>query len=225
MNPDLYKYVARLIVLFTALPVHECAHAFVSDKLGDHTARDAGRLTLNPIKHIDPLGLLSMLIIGIGWAKPVPVNPGYYENQKRGMALSAAAGPLSNLLLGFAMMIVYKFFAYGFYVSLHPAGTLLTVYDAVAGVLFYLVLININLAIFNLIPVPPFDGSRILGLVLPEKLYFSLMKYERYTGLVVLALVFFGLFDGILSAANGYVYAAINWATGWIDLIFSAALG
>ena len=105
---DNLMLLARVLALCVAIPFHELAHAFVSDKLGDHTARDAGRITLNPLKHIDPLGLLSMLVVGVGWAKPVPVNPGYYKNQKTGMAITALAGPASNVLLAFVSLILYK---------------------------------------------------------------------------------------------------------------------
>ena len=217
MNATAMMYLSRALVMLIAIPFHEAAHAFVSWKLGDSTAKDYGRLTLNPIAHFDPMGAICMIVAGVGWAKPVPTNAGRFRNPKAGMALTALAGPVSNLLLAYISMILFKLVYY-----FTPD---MLVFSYLLLFLKYMIIINVTLAVFNLLPVPPFDGSRILGLVLPEKLYFALMKYERYTGLVVLALVFFGLFDGILAAANGYVYAAINWATGWIDLIFSAALG
>ena len=108
----MYSTVVKLIVLLTALPLHECAHAWVADKMGDHTARYQGRLTLNPLRHLDPMGAILMLVAGFGWAKPVPINPRNFKNPKQGMALSALAGPMSNLLLAFVSAILYKVFAY-----------------------------------------------------------------------------------------------------------------
>lgn len=216
---------ARILALFIAIPFHECAHAFISDKLGDHTARNAGRLTLNPLKHIDPMGLLSMLLIGVGWAKPVPVDTRYYKNQKRGMALSALAGPVSNLLLGFYFTILDRAFVdfYNGVLSAKMPDLAAALYGAANGfeqILFYLVVININLAIFNLLPIPPLDGSRIFGIVLPDKIYFGVMKYERFIMFGVLALMWLGAFSGILGTLNGYVLTAFDWATNWVDAVF-----
>ncbi len=222
---DPWMITARILALFIAIPFHECAHAFISDKLGDHTARNAGRLTLNPLKHIDPMGLLSMLLIGVGWAKPVPVDTRYYKNQKRGMALSALAGPVSNLLLGFYFTILDRAFVdfYNGVLSAKMPDLAAALYGAANGfeqILFYLVVININLAIFNLLPIPPLDGSRIFGIVLPDKIYFGVMKYERFIMFGVLALMWLGAFSGILGTLNGYVLTAFDWATNWVDAVF-----
>lgn len=183
-------FVARIIAFATAIPVHETAHAFVSDKLGDHTARYMGRLTLNPLKHLDPWGLLAMLTIGIGWAKPVPVNPSFYKNRKVGMAITAAAGPLSNLVLALINMALLKLVL----VFAAPAAAsqlAINLVGALANILLLLILININLALFNLLPIPPFDGSRIFGLILPDKIYFGIQRYEKYImiGFIVAVLV------------------------------------
>ena len=221
IGTDYTVLLARIFAFLTAIPFHEAAHAFVSDKLGDPTARNLGRLSLNPIKHLDPWGFLAMMTIGIGWAKPVPVNPNYYKDRKVGMAITAAAGPLSNLLLAYVFMILYKVSYFGFI----SAGMM--VEAKAAGTFFFLVaLINVNLAVFNMLPIPPFDGSRIFGLVLPSKVYFKIQQYERYTFIGVFALLFILPRLGIdpigyaLNAINSAVLGGFDWATGYIDWIF-----
>ncbi|MFV0413876.1 MAG: site-2 protease family protein [Oscillospiraceae bacterium] len=216
--------LARLLAFFTAIPFHEAAHGFISEKLGDPTARNLGRITLNPIKHVDPWGLVAMLTIGIGWAKPVPVNPAYYKKPKVGMAVTAAAGPLSNLLLAYVNTVLFKvgsYVFYGIYGGAFPAAVVV-----VLTILQYLAYINISLAIFNLLPVPPFDGSRIFALFLPQKAYFSIQKYERYMMFILIAVMFvlpyalnINPIGWLLGTVNTAVQAAFNWATGYIDLI------
>ncbi len=219
MNPDLYKYVARLIVLFTAMPIHESAHAFVSYLLGDPTAKNQGRLTLNPLRHLDLMGGVFLVFAGFGWAKPVPVDPRYYKNPKTGMALSSLAGPVSNLLLALVSMIFYKFALYGYY-----ANRSLAVYY-LALILSTMVITNVVLAVFNLIPIPPFDGSRVFGLFLPQKFYWGVMRYERYIlgGVFVLLLAarfvppVANVIYGPLTALENGIISALSWMTGFID--------
>lgn len=215
--------LARILAFATAIPFHEAAHAFVSDKLGDHTARDLGRLTLNPLKHLDPWGLAAMLLIGIGWAKPVPVNTAGYKNPRVGMAITALAGPLSNLLLAYGSILLYKVVLYGG-VAAGATGTAAAVVQAAGTIFFYLTVININLAVFNMLPIPPFDGSRVFGLVLPERLYFKVMRYERVLMFAVLVLVWGGFLSRPLGWLNQWVLGGMDWATGYVDGIFRLVL-
>lgn len=208
---QILAYLLRAIVVLVAIPFHEAAHALVSHWLGDDTAVRAGRLSLNPMRHFDPLGALCMLVGGVGWARPVSVNPGNYKNPKVGMAVSAAAGPLSNFLLAFVSMILYKVVLY--------TGAAQTV-QALPLFLYDMVAMNLSLAVFNLIPVPPFDGSRIALLFLPPRLYFKAMQYERYIMLAVLLLVFLGALDAPLSLAVNFCWdRLVDW-TGFVDGFF-----
>lgn len=217
----LYRTVVRLIVLLTALPFHEFAHAWTANKLGDPTAKYQGRLTLNPLKHLDPMGAVLMLVAGFGWAKPVPVNPNYFKNRKAGMAITALAGPLSNLLLAFVCTIVYKMLYYTGFVS---AGLLGEMLSSLASAFLLMVSLNVGLGVFNLIPIPPLDGSRILNLVLPERTYFQIMRYERIIMLALFAAIFIGLLDGPLGFVQGHVFQLLNFLTGFVDVIARAVL-
>lgn len=164
------------IILFS-LSLHETAHGWVAYKCGDRTAYNLGRLTLNPMKHLDPLGFVVMLVFGFGWAKPVPINTRNFTNPKKGMALSAAAGPLSNFLLGILNAVLWGTFA--FLAGRTAPGTIHNLL-AVFALFFELgAQINILFSVFNLIPIPPFDGSRLALVFLPPKAYFGIMKYEK----------------------------------------------
>lgn len=188
-------------VVFCIIPVHEFAHAFIAYKLGDETARLKGRLTLRPMAHVNWIGALLILLVGFGYAEPVPVNIRNVrmKNKKLAMAIIALAGPVSNLLIAFLSMLIMFMIA-----TVSPSGGLIPT----ALVIFfqYTALININLAVFNLLPVPPLDGSRILFAVLPTKYYFALMKYERYIILIVMALLVFGVLTTPLSLLSNAVY-------------------
>lgn len=208
---ELYYYALRAVAMLIVIPFHESAHALISWKLGDSTAKDMGRLSMNPLRHFDPLGALCMLVGGVGWAKPVSINPYNYKNPKVGMALSAAVGPASNLLLAWVSMILYKLCWYS---RLGDAVPVLTMF------LYYMVAMNLSLAVFNLLPVPPFDGSRIALLFLPQRLYFRAMKYERYIMLAVLALVFLGLLDAPLSWLVNGMWRLMLHLTGFVELLW-----
>ena len=195
-------FLSSLAVIFLTLPIHEWAHGFVSTKLGDPTPRYQGRLTLNPMAHIDVMGAIGILLFGIGWAKPVQVNARYYRNSKWGMALVALAGPLSNVILAFILLILGN-------VLVFVGLTELAIIQQVYLFLYYIALINISLAVFNLIPVPPFDGSRILFAVLPQKYYFQIMRYERYIFIGVFAIVYLGILDKPLDFLTSRLFNVI----------------
>lgn len=176
----LLSLILILPVMALALSLHETAHGFVAWKLGDPTAHNLGRLTLNPLRHLDPIGFLCLLVFGFGWAKPVPINTRYFRNSRRDMALTALAGPGANLLLGLISAVLYGVFAGLIHVFGDPAsGFLLTVLSWSSTFCYFGAFVNFLYMTFNLIPIPPFDGSRFAFLFLPEKLYFGIMKYER----------------------------------------------
>ena len=201
--------VAALINIFLSLPVHECAHGFVAYKLGDPTAKYQGRLSLNPLKHIDYLGAVMILLVGFGWAKPVEVDMRRFKNPKTGMALTALAGPVSNLLLALISLFIANILNYVF--PGYGNNTATTVMIFAITVLFFIAQINVSLAVFNLIPIPPLDGSRILNAFLPDRIYYLLMRYERYTFIVIFVLVY--LFDDVLGGVSNRIVSFLSWLT------------
>ena len=209
---EIYTYIIRIPIVLLSLTVHEVSHGYAAYKLGDPTARNLGRLSLNPIKHLDPLGALCMLFFRFGWAKPVPINTRYFKKPRRDMALSALAGPLSNILMSFAAFIASMyFFKYG----CHDGFLNLELTTDKIAYLFFLFLwmfyeMNLCLGVFNLIPIPPLDGSRILFVFLPDKAYFGIMKYDQYISIALIV----GLWTGILSYP-------LSWLIGWIEQAFT----
>lgn len=209
---QILRYLLRAVVVLVAIPFHEAAHALVSSWLGDDTAKRAGRLSLNPIRHFDPLGALCMLLGGVGWAKPVGIDSRNYKDPKLGMAISAAAGPLSNLLLAWGSTILYK-------IVLYSAAAQQSRLMAVLSLLLYdMIVMNLSLAVFNLLPIPPFDGSRIALLFLPRRLYFRAMRYERQIMLAVLLLVFLGALDAPLSLLVDLMWDRLVEWTGFVEM-------
>ena len=209
---QILRYLLRAVVVLVAIPFHEAAHALVSSWLGDDTAKRAGRLSLNPIRHFDPLGALCMLLGGVGWAKPVGIDPRNYKDPKLGMVISAAAGPLSNLLLAWGSMILYK-------IVLYSAAAQQSRLMAVLSLLLYdMIVMNLSLAVFNLLPIPPFDGSRIFYVFLPRRLYFQAMRYERQIMLAVLLLVFLGALDAPLSLLVDLMWDRLVEWTGFVEM-------
>jgi Zn-dependent protease len=199
-----------LPIILLSLSLHETAHGFIAYKLGDPTARNMGRLTLNPLKHLDPIGFLCMLLAGFGWAKPVPINSRNFKKPRRDIALTSIAGPISNLLLAFIFVIILRF-SYAplmskIYTSAMIAG------DLSSRLAYYIwvflgiaIRLNITLAVFNLLPIPPLDGSKILYMFLPPKVYFKIAPYERYISLIFMLLLVTGVMSPLLATVTDYI--------------------
>ena len=192
----------RVAAIFLCLTIHETCHGLAALALGDPTAKSMHRLSLNPLRHIDPLGLVMMFVAGFGWAKPVPVDPRYFKKPKQGMAVTALAGPASNFLLALLAMGISK--------AIYLYAPYTTAWDTVFTFCLYtLAPLSVGLGLFNLIPIPPLDGSKVLGAFLPDRAYFTLMRYERYGMLVLLALSCLGVGDGFISRTILGVYGAM----------------
>ncbi len=210
MTSIILSAFSLLIVLFVCFPVHECAHATVAKWLGDDTAERQGRVTLNPFAHLDILGTIGLILFGIGWAKPVPVQPyrcRKIRSQKAAMALTAAAGPISNILISLIFMIIWKI--------LIVTGALVSI-PYLSYIMNMVITTNLYLAVFNLLPIPPFDGSRIFLAFLPQKYYFSIMKYEQIIMLVILGLLWTGILDIPFMFLSNGLYSFLNLITGFI---------
>ena len=226
----LLSLLLSLPVIVFALSFHESAHAFVAWKLGDPTARNMGRLTLDPLKHLDPIGTLMMVLFGFGWAKPVPVNSRYFKKPKWGMALTALAGPLSNVLLAFVFALVYGILSYfNVFLPLLTASSYTETFGTAMLYILHVILansitLNAYLAVFNLLPVPPFDGSRIAFVFLPDRFYFAVMKYERIIMIVLLALLWTGIlttpFSLLANLLIKLIFKVVGLVTGLLSLIF-----
>jgi Zn-dependent protease len=179
-NPSLEALIAGVIALLVGLTFHEFSHALLADTLGDHRPRAMGRLTLNPIAHLDPIGALLLVVAGFGWAKPVLVNPYALRNGRAGMAIVAAAGPIANLVIAFAFAVVHRALAI---IGLDESGFVL-------DTIYLIVAINILLAIFNIIPIPPLDGYNVALAFLPPQQAMALRQFAPYGVIVLLILVF-----------------------------------
>lgn len=206
----LINLLTRLFVIICVLPIHEYAHALIATKLGDQTARLSGRLTLNPIAHIDPLGALMILLVGFGYAKPVPINIRNFKDKKRGMALTAIAGPISNLIMAFLAIIFFNIILKQYVIN--TSGIL---YSAMRF-FDYFAIINIYLAVFNLLPIPPLDGSRLASAVLPDKYYYKLMQNERYIMIGLFILILTGVLSGPLEFLANSIFNGMNWIVGLV---------
>ena len=186
--------VLRVAAVFLCLTIHETCHGLAAYALGDPTAKARHRLSLNPLRHIDWLGLLMMFAMGFGWAKPVPVDPRYFRKPKQGMAITALAGPVSNFLLALLAMFISSL--------IYRIAPTFVVWGVVFNfLLFQLAPLSIGLGLFNLLPIPPLDGSKVLAAFLPDRAYSWLMHYERYGIFLLLALSWFGATGNLISDA------------------------
>ena len=190
--------VLRLAAVLLCLTVHETCHGLAAYALGDPTARRAHRLSLNPLRHIDWFGLLMMFAAGFGWAKPVPVNPNYFKKPKQGMALTALAGPVSNFLLALLTLLAARIFC--------DVAAYSETNQRILDFLLMVAVLSIGLGLFNLVPIPPLDGSKVLFAVLPDRAYDWLMRNERYGMLLLFALVFFDVGSNALSKTIQWVF-------------------
>ena len=204
---NVLQIFTKVLVIFLILPVHEYAHAWAAHKMGDDTAAYMGRLTLNPLSHIDIFGALCLLLTGFGWAKPVPINPIKFKKQRLGISLTAAAGPLSNLIVAFLVTVIYRIVISLSFVR----ESIITSTSAVSGAEMFLyilqcfITINIGLALFNLIPIPPLDGSKIVS-------YFTSASFDRWINQhqMIISIVFMAV---VLSRV---LSGPLNWAAGHI---------
>lgn len=211
------KLIHLLILVFCvllSLTVHELCHGLAAYGMGDKTAKYFGRLSLNPLHHMEPFGALCLFLFGFGWAKPVPVNAGNFKNPKAGMVVTSLAGPFSNFLLAFLA-----------YLSATILGNMDFASDASFGfrlalicymICDYLVLINLGLGIFNLIPIPPLDGSKVLNAILPARWYFRMMQYERYGFILLIILINLPFFNGLLYTFEHWILRFYNLVIGFL---------
>lgn len=209
----------RIPALLISLTVHEFFHGYIAYRLGDPTAKSQGRLTLNPFRHLDPIGTIMIITSGIGWAKPVPVSPVYFKDRKKGTMLVSVAGPLSNLVLAFIGVFIYEITYIIGYRNIIMGDTFTMYFMRFLYLFFFM---NINLAVFNLLPVPPLDGSKILSGVLPADKYFRYMQYERQIGMIFLliVLVFPAGLNRVLSFFTEPIANSMIWCAEAIIGIF-----
>ncbi len=212
----LLELVSAVIPSLICITLHELSHGLVAYALGDDTAKRAGRLTLNPLRHLDPIGLLMMLTVHFGYAKPVPVNMYRFKNPKRGMALTALAGPGSNVVI----TVVFLFLYGALYRPLEGSA----VGRSVLELLLLTANISMGYAVFNMLPVPPLDGSKVLFSLLDEGSYRQLMRYERYGGILLMALVWSGVLGRPLSLAIRWLFTQLlpvtQWGWDFVNMIF-----
>lgn len=203
---NLTSILINIPITLIALTGHEFTHGWVSSKQGDPTPERDGRLTLNPLAHLDIVGTILMILTGFGWAKPVMVDPRYYRNRKRGMALTAIAGPLANLIMAFAALLIYAIcFVVFTKLNMQNSGTL----NIIGSFAQIFAVRNLCFLVFNIIPIPPLDGSKVLGMFLPDRIYYTMLNYERYCMLLIMVLSLGGFFGNIIGTGVSAIMSAI----------------
>ena len=205
---SLRDILLRVAAVFLCLTIHETCHGLAAYALGDPTAKRAHRLSLNPLRHIDWLGLLMMVVAGFGWAKPVPVNPNYFKKSKQGMAVTALAGPVSNLLLAILLLLIAR----GVYIRAALTGSFSATWFAF---LLDTASLSVGLGLFNLVPIPPLDGSKVLAVLLPDRAYDWLMHYERFGMLVLVMVISVGIGSNALDNAIRWTFTMLCRLVGF----------
>lgn len=196
--------ISRLFVILCCMPVHEFAHAYVAKKCGDDTAERQNRLTINPFAHLDLIGAVMIFLFGIGYANPVPVNPAKLKHPRKDFALISLAGPLSNIILSFIFVFIY-------YIIISVASAASNTVMLIASFFNYAAQVNIMLAVFNILPIPPLDGAKVFSAVLPDKIYFKIMKYDKYIMIGLLICLFLGILDAPLSFISNALFKIISF--------------
>ncbi len=225
---DVFTIAARIMVILLILPIHEYAHAFVARKCGDYTAENSGRLTFNPLAHVDPVGAILLLLTGYGWAKPVPINPNAMRNPRNGIIWTSLAGPFSNLIVAFIGMIVLRVL-YCIPIPVENV-TLYNTLNSVALIFHYFVSVNIGLAVFNLIPIPPLDGSKVLIQFLPTRAVIWIQRNQMIISIVFLVMVCSRVLSTPISFIASCIYKIFYYPLGfdltdWVELIMEAIIG